>query len=452
MKTVFSTVCCALIVAHGANAQSPPKADEFIPIAQGGPATVKNPKAVKTEGKNLISASDAQDAINAAVMQNKKELQGGTGKEVGATMVKYPSGLGFVATGAATYRTVENPVLTRIAKRKAYVIAFAVAKRHLAEILSGLSTEGKESVRLSLENVNLPKEELTNIAADSKEAITQAVEMMLRGFVIYEVHDDTKQNTVMVSIVTTPKTRGKLDRPAPHMVKANSLTEGLEQVIQEVRTGVVPPVGARIIDVKTTGETAYVGFGSSVVRTSSNAAVQARLNLDAQKIAGMRSKDSLCGLVIGDLASWRGSVVDSLKDEIQEFQEVKKDDPLSKTTPGGVLKLEKARQTLVSKMKADDLYESARIGKLPPGVITRTWFDEDHAWSYSMSVYIPSASKAAADTAKEMKGAKIIRVFEGSVGGTDGSGFTDEKNPNIRRPSEKTKPGPSGKIEPEQKK
>jgi len=436
------------VPATGVAQNSPPKADEIISILQGGTRTVQQPQAVKVEKKS-VTAATAQDAVNAAIEQNKKDLQGPSGPSVGATMVKFPSGLGYVATGAATYRLVENPVLSRIAKRKAYVIAFADAKRHLAEILSGLSNEGKETIRQSLTNINLPKDEMTNISSDSVESLNQAVEMMLRGFVIYEVNDDTKQNTVTVSIVTTPKTRGKLDRTASVMVSVNTLSEGLEQVIQEVRTGLVPPVGGRIITVKATNETAYVGFGSSVVRTSNNSAVQAKLNLAAQKIAAVHSKDALCGLLIGDLTSWRGGVVDSLKDEVQEFQELSKDDPLAKTSPAGVKKLEKARQSLISQMRTEDLYESARSGKLPPGVVTRTWFDEDHAWSYAMSVYVPSLTKAAAEAAKEMRDAKIIRSFNSTVGGTDGSGFLDEKNPNIKKPADNVKKGPSGKIDPE---
>ena len=238
-----------------------------------------------------MSAATAQDAVNAAVGENVKGLKNSDTPEVGAKMVTYPSGLGFVATGIATYRTVENPTLTRIAKRKAYVIAFTKAKKNLAEILGGLDNEGKETVREALVNINLPKEEMTNISTESQESLKQAVEMMLRGFVIYEVKDDTSQNTVFVSIVTTPKTRGQLARPAPNAIEADSLRDGLNQVIAEVRSGLVPPVGGRIIMMRSTGETAFVGFGSAVVRTSANQAVQAKLNLDAQKIAGMRSKD-----------------------------------------------------------------------------------------------------------------------------------------------------------------
>jgi hypothetical protein len=442
-----------LALASSVPAQKAPTADDFLAPINGGPTKVADAEKVKAAGRT-IAAANAQDAINAAVDANKKELKdGGNGSpEIGARMVKFPSGLGFVATGAATYRVMENPVATRVAKRKAYVIAFAQAKKNLAEVLNGLSHEGKESIREALQNVNLPKEEMTNISATSEEAITQSVEMMLRGFVVYEVNDDTKQNTVTVSVVTTPKTRGKLARPAPNSVEANTLNEALNQIIEEVRSGVVPPVGGRIVSVRATGETAFVGFGSSVVRSSENSAVQAKLNLTAQKVAASHSKDALCGLISGDETTWKGGVRETLRDEVKEFEDAAKDDPLSKNNPAGVRRLEKARQTLVAKLQTDDTYANARKGIIPAGVITKTWFDEDHAWAYSLSVYVPSFSKAAEEAAREIKGSAIVpQAGEklrggGSEDNNGASGFTDERNPNVKSPGSKVKPGPGGKV------
>jgi hypothetical protein len=429
-----------------------PTADDFLPVVQGGPSDVKQPQQVAVKGK-VVSAASAQDAINAAVDENVKGLKTGHTPEVGAKMVTYPSGLGFVATGLAIYRTVENPTLTRIAKRKAYVIAFTKAKKNLAEILGGLDNEGKETVREALVNINLPKEEMTNISTKSQESLKQAVEMILRGFVIYEVKDDTSQNTVFVSIVTTPKTRGQLARPAPNAIEAGSLRDGLNQVIAEVRSGLVPPVGGRIIMMRSTGETAFVGFGSAVVRTSASQAVQAKLNLDAQKIAGMRSKDALCGLMIGDKASWEGSVKESLKDQVQEFEDAKGDDPLAKESPAAVKKLADARQTLVSRLESTDLYQNARRGILPPGVNSKTWFDEDHAWANGMSVYAPSLSDAAAKAGREMQESQILQPANGGdkPSAQQPGGFTDEKGTEVKRPGKVVKPGPTGKIEPEEK-
>jgi hypothetical protein len=429
-----------------------PTADDFLPVVQGGPSDVKQPQQVTVKGK-VVNAATAQDAVNAAVGENVKGLKNGETPEVGAKMVTYPSGLGFVATGVATYRTVENPTLTRIAKRKAYVIAFTKAKKNLAEILGGLDSQGKETVREALVNVNLPKEEMTNLSTESQESLKQAVEMMLRGFVIYEVKDDASRNTVFVSIVTTPKTRGQFARPAPNAIEAATLRDGLNQVIAEVRSGLVPPVGGRIIMMRSTGETAFVGFGSAVVGTSTNQAVQAKLNLDAQKIAGMRSKDALCGLMIGDKASWEGSVKESLKDQVQEFEDAKGNDPLAKQSPAAVKKLAAARETLVARLESTDLYQSARRGILPPGVNSKTWFDEDHAWAYGMSVYAPSLSDAAAKAGREMRDSRILQPVNGGdkPSAQQPGGFTDEKGTDVTRPGKVVKPGPTGKIEPEEK-
>lgn len=427
-------------------------ADDFLPPVEGGPTDIKQPDKVAIDG-DVVVAVNAQDAINAAVDENVDELANGDTPEVGAKMVKFPSGLGFVATGVSTYRVMENPTATRLAKRKAYVIAFTTAKKNLAEILGGLSNEGEETIRESLVNINLPKEEMTNISTDSEESLKQAVDMMLRGFVIYQVTDDTTQNSVWVSIVTTPKTRGKFARPAPNALEAENLRDGLNQVIAEVRSGLVPPVGGRIITMRATGESAFVGFGSAIVASSTNNAVQLKQNLAALKIASMRAKDALCGLIIGDKTSWESSVAESMKDQVREFEALATDDPLARKDPAAVRKFDEARQAFVTRMETNDVYLSARRGVLPPGINTKTWFNADHTWGYAMSVYVPSLTSAAAGAGREMREATILQPINDRLrqpGATDASsGFTDEQRGDIKRPGKDVKPGPSGKIEPE---
>ncbi|MHC4402331.1 MAG: hypothetical protein ACYTG0_21915 [Planctomycetota bacterium] len=426
-------------------------ADDFLPPVQGGPTDVKQPDQVEVQG-DVVTAATAQDAINVAVQENLDDLSDNV-QELGGRMVRFPSGLGFVASGAAVYRTVANPVATRIAQRKAYVIAFTRAKKGLAETLGGLSNEGKETIRQELVNINLPDEEMTNISTQSEEALRQTVDMMLRGFVIYEVKDDTAQNTVYVSIATTPKTRGQFARPAPNMLVADDLRDGLNQIISEVRTGLVPPVGSRIVRMESSGETAFVGFGSSIIRTSENRAVQLRLNLTAQKVAAAHAKDALCGLILGDKASWKGRVVESLRDEVQEFESLVEDDPLARKDPLATRKLDEARQTFVARLETTDVYRSVRQGVLPPGVTTKTWFDEDHAWAYGMSVYVPSLTSAAASAAREMQDSRIVQPTDGRgvEAGTDRPNrFPDQDNPNVKRPGAEIRPGPTGKIAPDE--
>jgi hypothetical protein len=430
---VFSFVSCG--AAHGQVA-----VDDFLSPTKGGTKQIQAPDKVIVQ-KNTVTAASAQDAINAAIKANQS-ASGDDGS--GCRMVTFPSGIGFVSTGRATYRVMDNATATRIAKRKAYVVAYVQAKKQLAETLGGLSSQSKETVRQALVNVNLPKEEMTNISTDNEEALRQTVDMMLRGFEIYDVNDDTKENTVSVSIVTTPKTRGRMARLGENAMQVSDTRQGLNQIIQEVLAGVVPPVGGRIVIARDTGETVLVGFGSMAVRTSKSDAVQAKLNLEMQKIAKMRAEDSLCGLLHGDRSTWEGRVVDRYRDATQEFEIVKKDDPLCKEKEADIKKLENARNEFLSKFASQEIYQSVRRGILPPGVVTKTWFDKDHEWAYAMSVYMPSAGRHARAAALEME--ELGRKDASTGVGPSGSGFKDESNSNVKRPGATVKQGPSGKV------
>lgn len=424
--------------------------DDFLPAVEGGETKVQQPAKVKLDEKaDTVEAATAQDAVNAAVEQNKKEIKkegaNTENPQVGTTLINFPSGLGVVATGAASYRVVDNPVATRISQRQATIIAFTQAKKNLAAYLNGLSNESKDQIREYLSNVETKDESLTNLDVSTDSTLRQAVEMMLRGFVVYELQDDATNNVIYLSVVTTPKTRGKLARPAPNHVEAESLREGLKKVLAEVKAGLVPPVGGRVVTVPTTGETAFVGFGSSVVRANRNAAAQAKLNLNAQKIAASYAQDSLCGLVIGDQTAWQGEILESYKDQYREFDEIAKDDPL-KPNAQERKKLESAREEFISTMRTTDVYKSARKGVLPPGVTVRTWFDEDNAWSHGMAVYIPSVTNAAAGIRKEIDEAKILKsIRPGAGGGKAGTGKPVSSD-KVARPSKKVKSLPSGKT------
>ena len=186
------------------------------------------------------------------------------------------------------------------------------------------------------------------------------------GETVYVTHRDDAEDAA-----------GKLARSGPNAIEADSLRDGLNQVIAEVRRGWCRRLAAGSSRCRSTGETAFVGFGSAVVRTARTRAVQAKLNLAAQKIAGCRAKDALCGLIIGDKSFVGGSVTESTKDEAQEFESATEGDPLAAKDPAVAKKL--ADRPSSPEWKCTDVYQSARNGILPPGVTSKTWFDEDHA-------------------------------------------------------------------------
>jgi hypothetical protein len=452
----------ALMMAVGSVAwaqKKAPSALDFVPVVQGGEDEVQDSASVKVdEAENTVAAATVQDAINAAVdaneaeiKQNQSAVQKAAEKNevpaVGAHKIEVKGQIGFVATGAAAYTVSENVILSRISQRQAYVRAFQMAKKNLARELHGLSSEGKDEVREQISSINTSLDNLNNLSSSTQSAVNQSLDEMLRGFVIYEVHDDTENSMIYVSVVTTPKTRGQMARKAPHHVEAATLVAAIQQVIEEIRQGLVPPVGGRIIEVPQTGETAFVGFGSSVVGIDKLPALQARLNLDSTRKADAYAIDALCGLIVGDQLSWQLGIRESLREEVKRFEEIVEKDPTAEKQEE-FKKLDEERKEHVARSQTTEVFQSARKGKIPPGVTVKNWIDDDNAWAYAIAVYIPSATNAAAAAGKEMRNAKIIQDIDDSAkpaGGKSGDGPTPAGK--AKQPNEKLKKGVTGKAD-----
>ncbi len=417
---------------------APPSADDFLPPVRASTPEqqqqleqVKGPvQEVKdpATGQTAAQGQTAQDAINFVVNKHS----------AGAEMIKAGSGIGWVATGVGGYDVMENPTATRIAKRNAYVKAFLDAKKKLAEALNGLSSEGRTQVVEQMEQVTDNKADLANFAATQNEKLEQAVQMLLKGFVIYAVEDDAAKKTVYVSIVTTPKTRGQFNRPSPNGMEADSIRDGLSQVLLEIQNGLIPPVGGKIIQVPATGEIAFVGFGSDVIRTSDNSAMQAKMRLNADKIAQMRAKDALVGMIIGDDTGWQSKLDESTQQTIKQFE------TSDSGSDASLQRFEKTRQTFQNTQKSSEQFQSVRSGILPPGVTPKTFTSKDDAEVYAVVVYIPSVSQQADQTAREMNQAQLL-VNPNEAGGA-AAPTTTAPDVNAPRPSGTVAPGPSGTV------
>lgn len=251
---------------------------------------------------------------------------------------------------------------------------------------------------------------------------------------MYAVEDDTANKTVYVSIVTTPKTRGQFNRPSPNGLEADSIRDGLSQVLLEIQNNLIPPVGGKIIQSPATGEIAFVSFGSDVIRIHDNAAMQAKMRLNAEKIAQMRAKDALVGLLIGDDTSWKSKLDETTQQAIKDFETSDSDPDAS------LQRFEQTRQNFLNVQKSSDQFQSIRRGILPPGVSSKTFPSKDGSEVYAVAVYLPSASQQAAQAAKEMSQAQLISTpQQGATSGGQGG------NPQLRPPKE-VAPGPSGQV------
>ena len=62
-------------------------------------------------------------------------------------------------------------------------------------------------------------------------------------------------------------------RATPSVIVANDLAAGMEQVLVELRSAVIPPICSRVISVvneKGDQDLYFVGFGSAVIRMNKN--------------------------------------------------------------------------------------------------------------------------------------------------------------------------------------
>ena len=419
----------AILLFVSGNLCSQVSADTLLPPAQGGRDTIGAPVSVKKTLGRVVAAT-GQDAMNAASGIDS----------VGGGMATWPGGIGFYGTGEGSYDLgAGNIVARRISKRQAYLAAFLMAKSELAKVLSGMTSEARESVKQDLLRIDTVDAGRTSMATTSKESVFQTVEMVMQGYVLWKVRDDVKRGVVSVTVCTTPSTRASMQRLGDAYVETTDLRSALDRVLTDIKSGLVPPLGCYILNDVRTGEIAVVGFGSDVVRVDKSSPVQRSLNLVSQRRAKMRASAALCQTLIGDRVAWNGRAIESTEEAQRDF-ELSVD--TSKIDPAAVRILDKRRETFASSMRQSDVWSSVSSGKLPPGVIERAWFSEGNEYSYALALYMPSITAASSKAAQEM--------VEGGFDSTTGKPKSRAGGLKtiVDSPDDKVRQGPTGKRQP----
>ena len=426
-------------------------ADDFIPpVQEDTPAkqadllTVKAPSAVTSQHDASLdvyftAAPTLQDAINAIVAKPKTGCQ--------FARVEGQPGTTLVATGMGTYSlNYDNVMASRIEQRNAYLQAFMRAKSEMARTLSGISFEGATYFEQGSQSETNSSRSLNNINTSISERQKQWAQAVLKGYVTYSVYDDGN-GKIYVTIVSSPKTRGQYSRNGNEGLTAPNLREGLNSVIAEIRKGLVPPVGGRIVEVPGTGEVAWVGFGSAAVRLDPEPDVQAELELQAEQIAGLRAVDGLAGIIFGDQTRWQAHADEDTKRQIKSFEYIQKDDPSTKGTVEEVKAYDNRIREMRNTLSHSESMSSLRKGILPPGIMRQTDLDEDGYFAYGIAVYLPSASDMAAKAKKEMDTTNIVRpVNPNQQNNEPYRGISPQRNTNPGKKPE-MKRGPSGVVE-----
>ena len=436
VKFVVGLVCTLLglmALSYEATALS---ADDFIPPVQAtSPAqkeelsTIKDQDSVRTENDPVLkteitTAPTLQDAINKTIEKPKQ----------GCRILSEPGGgYAFVATGVAGYDiNHQNITASRIEQRNAYIQAFMNAKSQMAQTIGEVVVRGATNFDKKIETLDEKDKQLRNIESELSEEQLQSVRKVLKGFVTYSVQDNGK-GRVFVTIVSSSKTRGKYNRNGTDGVAADSLKDGLNSLIAEIKNGFVPPVGGRIIEVPETGEIAFVGFGSSVVRYDPEEDVQEELKLQAERVAGLRATDALAGIILGDDTTWQAHADETTSKQIKDFERLQKSDQSAQGSAAEIQAFEQRKRDLRNSLKEDTNIQSLRSGVLPPAIIRETSLDDDEYFAYGIAVYIPSLSDAVRKVSKEMDDAQLVNPVE-------------SKPSSVPTPKLEMKKGPSGVV------
>ena len=416
MKIKIIALLCvlSLLTPTYAHAQGGISAADFLPPAKGGTKKVKNRDAVKIKD-NVVTAETAQDALNEAMSANIASLSGQKGSggdlsDIGFKWVEFGSGVGLLATGMGTYTEVPNPNASRLAQRAAYVVAYTNAKATIAQSLSGVTIDDSETIATATRQINTDTAYESATKEELDEMLRQSASLLLKGYVTYSIDEvldteDPRVRFVFVSLASTPKTQSLITRQGA-MRQVDTMLTGIDDVMEEVQNGLVPPVGGRVITVAETGETAIVGFGSALIQSSPSRALVAKNRLTARKIAEARARSSLFGIIGGDSVLWQTGVNTKTKTEFSDIANYSVDQE------SGHAAVEEASQALSSAFSdatsTSDAVRSLRRGQLPPGIQSRTWENEDGFWVYSMMVYYPELTDFSAAFAKQMREADLI--------------------------------------------
>lgn len=453
MRTRRMIVLIAIVLTGGSAFGQDPSASDVLPLPPKEADAARKIVSAKTPALEALSKEDAE-----SVAEVKDSL------DVGSRVHLFPSGLGFISVGKATYTVFQNPDATRIAKRIAYLDAFVDAKRNLARMLKGAVIASDEEIRKMARTVTTGEATVANAFKSMGDSKSEVLSASMRGFVVYEVEDDGK-GQVRVSIVSTPRTRIVVNHISEEAIDAKSLSDGLLATMTEIRTGVVPPIGGKIITVRGTTDIALVGFGSCVVSTPSEPSLQAAVRDAATRTAELRARAALVSLLNGDEATWRVKADQLTEEQVRQFEDVpggrqavaesekvKSGSPLRvhvgakdglEPSEQSIRLLERTQKYFLSDFRFTDDYKAALEAGLPPGVLPVSWVDAEKGTVYAAMVYSRRIAALAESANTQMEAGRTQSSAD--IPRLDPSkGFTPVNTDLL--PNGEVGPGPTGKV------
>jgi len=387
----------AMVLAMPAIAAEEFSLTDMIPARPG--AQVAGAEQAQVSG-DVVVAKDTNVAVAVAHQALIDD------DEDGLKMIQVGSGTGILSIGSASYNTYENINATLLSKRGAYNKAYLVAKKQLIENMKGVENQCSNLVSATSDSIDSGAEGAVNEQTTALENCKDSVSGSLAGFVTYDVYDDVEENLVRVSLISTPKTRSQIKGNRGAVAVTTDPNTIFKQVISDVKSGVLPPVGAKVLTNAQTGEVIILGYGSAIIRQNRSKNVARKLKGVAKSQSQTRARSALLATMQGEKVYWQGGFDENQMEGTNQFEY---DDP-NLNDPQQVKVLEEDRNTFLNQVKSSDEYATISKGKLPPGVSVKSFSSDDNLWQYSVAVYAPSLEATARQAAKEMEGNNVQTV------------------------------------------
>ncbi len=387
----FKILTLAMVLAMPAIATEEFSLTDMIPARPG--AQVAGAEQAQVSG-DVVVAKDTNVAVAVAHQALIDD------NEDGIKMIQVGSGTGILSIGSASYNTYDNMNASLLSKRGAYNQAYLIAKKQLIENMKGVEHQCSNVVSAIMDSIDTGVESTVNEQTNMMEACKESVSGSLAGFVTYDVYDNVDEKGVRVSLISTPKTRAQIKENRGAVAVTTEPNAIFQQVIGDVKSGVLPPVGAKVLTNAETGEVIVLGYGSAIARQNRNKTVARKLKGVAKSQSQTRARSALLATIQGEQVYWQGSFNEKQMEGTKQFEY---EDPYL-NDPQQVKILEEDRSTFLNQLKTSDEYSTVVKGKLPPGVSVKSFASDDGFWQYSVAVYAPSLEATARQAAKEMAG------------------------------------------------
>jgi hypothetical protein len=422
----------ALIAAAGVAQAIPMSLDDFVPPVSGG---ADKPEKAASQAGDVVTAENMQDGLGYAYQQ----LIADNGQ--GILTVKTKTGMGVISASTAGYTRYENLNATLLSKRGAYFKAFNEAQGQMLKYHEGLESNCNSAISSKQLALDTGKESLANAATVTTESCKETVQGVLAGYVTYSVNDNEADDEVTITLASSTKTRGALNRMNGAVISTADPKKAFEYIAKEISLGVVPPMGAKLINDPVTGESIVIGFGSSIVRQNKDKKLMATMAKMANDQSRQRANNSLVAFLNGSKVYWQGGFDESQGESAQQFEVPVGEDGKAQTP----VAFDDTRNTFLNAVSHSEDFKSVTGGKLPPGVITKTFPSEDGYWSNTISIYRPSATAKALQEGLENRqaGGKL------GAGGVSSQQQTQARTIEIQggvSPSSANPKGPSGSV------